>query len=186
MPLPGIYASAYTSPAAFQGDFWGLNSTTLSANASTITFTGIPNNYTHLQIRGTVLGSAAASGSLQCRINGDSTAVYTRHELGGNGSTAYAYANTAQTSANMYGYYDNIANNNFPCAFIVDILDYQNTTKFKTIRILSGMNKNGANYGEVFFKSSLWQNASPVNSLSIFIGGQDMATYSSISLYGVK
>lgn len=186
---PSSASSSITTAAAavFQGVYDALASTTVSSGGSSaITFYGIPQNYAHLQVRGTVLGTAAASGSLQCKINGDGGTNYTRHELGGNGSSAYVYANTAQTSINMYGNYDNIANNNFPCTFVMDIVDYTDESKYKTIKVLSGMDKNGASYGETFLKSSLWQNKSAVTSLSIYIGGQNLAQYSSIALYGVK
>jgi hypothetical protein len=157
-----------------------------SGGLATITFADIPTGYQHLQIRGMVLGSAAASGSLQARFNNDSGTNYTRHELGGNGTTAFYYATTGQTSANMYGYYDNISNSGFPCVFVMDLLDYANTNKNKTMKVLAGMDKNGSNYGEIFLKSSLWQSTSAISSVSIFIGGQNFAVNSSISLYGVK
>ena len=173
--------------AVFDSDYELITRTTVGAGGSSaITFTSIPNTYKHLQIRGIALGSAAASGSLQCQINSDTSANYSRHELGGNGATVSIYAATGATSVNMYGYYDNPSNSGYPVAFIMDIPDYANTNKYKTVRVLSGMDKNATNYGEVFLKGSLWKSSSAVSSLSIFIGGQNLAQYSSFGLYGIR
>lgn len=157
-----------------------------SGGASDATFSSIPSTYTHLQVRGLVLGSAAASGSLSCQVNSDTGSNYTSHLVGGNGSIAYAYGATGRTYADIYGYYDNLANNNYPVGFVMDILDYKDTNKYKTIRVLSGMDKNGNNYGEIFLKSSVWMSTSAISTLKIYISGQNMAQYSNIALYGIK
>lgn len=186
MPILGIIASSFRSAAGPEGAYDALATVTLSASTANVSFAGIPTGYKHLQVRGIALGTAAASGSLFCQVNSDGGSNYTRHELSGNGSTASAYGAASQTAVNMYGYYDNISNNNYPLAFVMDILDYANTNKYKTFRVLSGMDKNGANYGEIFLKSSVWMSSSAITSLNIYIGGQNLATYSSIALYGVK
>ena len=166
-----------------------------SSGAASITFSNIPQNYTHLQVRGLVLGtSATATGGLFCQVNGDTSANYTSHMLGGNGSTVSTYAATGRTSIDMYGYYDNIiSTGSFPIAFMMDVLDYKNTGKYKTFRVYSGMDKNGANYGEIFLKSSVWLKAGSgvtsdaITSLSIFINGsQNLGQYSHIALYGLR
>lgn len=185
-------ASNSVTPAlADTGSMFPMRSYVVPSGSSVsyIEWTSIPTTYTHLQVRGIVLGSSAtATGGLFCQFNGDTNANYTTHLLGGNGSVASAYSATGRTAVDMYGYYDNIiSTGSFPIAFVMDILDYKSTNKTKTIRINSGMNKNGSNYGEIFLKSSAWL-ATPqaINSIKIYINGQNLAANTSIALYGVN
>ena len=43
-------------------------------------------------------------------------------------------------------------------AIIIDLLDYKNTNKYKTIRILSGVETNSATGDNVGLQSALWMN----------------------------
>jgi len=158
-----------------------------SAGASTISFTSIPSTYKHLEIRALVTGTnATQTGSTSFQLNGDTASNYTRHQLGGSGATAFVYAITSETKGHIYGYNDNL-NNVVPMSFIMDILDYANTSKYKTIRVLSGSDRNGtAPYGDINLVSGLWLNTNAITSLSIFIGGQNIGQYSSFALYGIK
>jgi hypothetical protein len=186
MPILGIIASSISGNLD-AGDFESIATYSVgSGGAANVEFTSIPATFTHLQIRGLVKGSAAASGGLLCQANSDTGSNYTRHELGGNGSIAYAYGIASQSAVNLYGNYDNLANNDFPVAFVMDVLDYKDTNKYKTFRILSGMDKNGANYGEVFLKSSVWMSGSAITSLKFYIGGQNLGQYSHFALYGIR
>ena len=69
---------------------------------------------------------------------------------------------------------------------IVDILDYENTNKNKTIRSLAGLDLNGSG-GRIEFCSSLWMSSAAITSVKVdnFAGG-NIAQYSSFALYGVK
>ena len=164
-----------------------IATTTLSTSTADITFSNIPGVYEHLQIRGITFGTAAPSGSMLFQMNSDTSSNYRSHLLGGNGSVATGYGNpSAETSGRFYGYYDNLSNTSFPLVFIMDILDYSNTNKYKTVRTLSGMDKNGANYGEVFLYSSFWMSTSAVTSIKLFCGGQNLGNNTQFALYGIK
>ena len=182
----GIFASANQSAAATS--FESIATVTVGGTSvSDITFSSIPSTYTHLQIRGITFGTAAPSGSMLYQMNSDTGSNYRSHLLGGNGSVATGYGNpSAETSGRFYGYYDNLSNTSYPLAFVMDILDYSNTNKYKTVRTLSGMDKNGTNYGEVFLYSSLWMSTSAVNSIKLFCGGQNLGQYTQFALYGIK
>lgn len=188
MPMLGIMASGMSGNLwAPAGAYDSISSVTLSASASSITFSGIPSTYTHLQIRGIIIGtSASQTGSTSFQLNGDTASNYTRHQLGGGGATAFAYGAITQTYGHVYGYNDNV-NNVVPMSFIMDVLDYANTNKYKTTRVFSGSDRNGTSpYGDINLVSSLWLNTNAISSLSIFVGGQNMGQYSSFALYGVK
>ena len=69
-------------------------------------------------------------------------------------------------------------------AAVIDILDYANTNKNKTIRALDGLDNNGS--GTVAFSSSLWSSTSAINSIEISGLGGTIQQYSSFALYGIK
>lgn len=175
----------FTPASALSYD--SIATTTLTASTPSITFSAISASYSHLQIRGTIIGTnATQTGSTTFQINGDTGANYTRHQLGGGGATAFGYASVSQTAIYVYGYNDNL-NNVTPQSFIIDILDYANTNKYKTVRTLSGSERNGTSpYGDINLVSGMWMNTNAITSLVISVGGQNMGQYSQIALYGVK
>jgi hypothetical protein len=70
-------------------------------------------------------------------------------------------------------------------AFIVDILDYTNTNKNRTIRSLNGFDANGS--GQVQLVSTLFTSASAITSITIFTyASGNIEQYSSFALYGIK
>jgi hypothetical protein len=191
MPILGITASQITGRLAVPdtGAMFPLGMVQVgSAGAADVTFSSIPSTYKHLQVRGFMFGTdATQTGSTSFQLNADTGSNYTRHQLGGGGASAFAYAATSETKGHIYGYNDNLNNSGFPMAFIMDILDYTSTSKYKTTRVLSGSDRNGASpYGDINLVSSLWLNTNAVTSIKIFIGGQNIKQYSSFALYGIK
>ena len=188
-PILGIIASQnYSRVIPDTGAMFPLGMVQVgSAGAADITFSSIPSTYTHLQIRGTLIGTdATQTGSTSFQLNADTGSNYTRHQLGGGGATAFAYAATSETKGHIYGYNDNL-NNVVPMSFVMDLLDYKNTSKYKTIRTLSGSDRNGTSpYGDINLVSSLWLNTNAISNIKIFIGGQNIKQYSQIALYGIK
>lgn len=184
MPILGIWASQMSGHLfAPAGAYDALASVTLGSAASSITFAGIPTGYKHLQIR--FMGLTAASGKVcVARFNSDSTASYTWHYLNGQGTTASAGNATGNTYARFFG--QNIGTNTTnPTVSVIDILDYANTSKNKTMRALSGSDDNGS--GEVSLESSLWINTSAINSITLSLNdGSNYSTYTQAALYGVK
>jgi hypothetical protein len=75
-------------------------------------------------------------------------------------------------------------------AGIVDILDYANTNKYKTIRSLTGHDHNGVIAGIhaiVNLNSGSWRSTSAINSIVIgVVSGTAFNQYSSFALYGIK
>jgi hypothetical protein len=161
-----------------------IASATLTS-AGAITFSSIPQNFTHLQIRLSArsdFASAVASGFI--RFNGDSGSSYPYHFITGDGATPSASGTTAGT----VGYLGNFpaastAANIFE-ASITDILDYTNTNKNKTIRTVSGFDANGS--GQIFYASSLWLNTAAITSILLVSGGgANFVTNTRADLYGI-
>jgi len=177
--------TAVFNPFTLVGNYDALATVTVAAGGvSSITFAGIPQTgYAHLQLRGIARSNGIADNSTM-RFNGDTGNNYASHYLIGDGSSASAGASASRS--NMY--LDVIAANSsgaYWSADIIDILDYTNNNKNKTIRALAGQDLNGS--GTVWLASGLWANTSAVNSITIGTNGSgNLAQYSQFALYGVK
>lgn len=126
-----------------------LKSTTLSVNTQTVTITGIPSTYSDIRV---VIVPASSSGTngIRMRINGNTSSVYTSGYMYGNGSTATANMNS--TSSNMtISYAIGISTTLGQQSYIIDFLDYANTTKEKNILF-----RNNFASGVVETGSGLW------------------------------
>lgn len=157
-----------------------------SGGQSTISFTSIPSTYKHLQIRWLArdnFGSDASDAII--RFNSDTGANYTWHQLVGDGSSAAAYASTSQTSMRAGIVSGSTAGSNVFAVTVLDLLDYANTSKNKTVRNLAGYDKNGA--GQVALSSGLWMSTSAITRIDILPRvGTSYSQYSSFALYGIK
>jgi hypothetical protein len=72
-----------------------------------------------------------------------------------------------------------------PAVAVIDILDYANTSKYKTTRTLAGNDQNGA--GLVGLYSGLYMSTSAISSIEFTINGSgNFATGSNFALYGIK
>jgi hypothetical protein len=168
------------------GSYYSIATTTVGAGgASSISFTSIPSTYTHLQVR-CIMRSAGASANLTMQINGDTTNNYTYHVLYGDGSAVTASGAGTGLPYNFTGYMPTSGGtaNAFGTA-VTDILDYANTSKYKTTRSLTGADMNGS--GLVELASGLWLSTSAITQLDFKVsnGGSNFAQYSSFALYGV-
>jgi hypothetical protein len=174
----------------FDSDYELIETITVGAGgASSVSFTSIPSTYKHLQIRGITRCTKADTGAenLIGAFNSDTTHTnYRSHVLEGFGSSASA--GTIQLSGFYASIGLSIGNNalaNAFSVFVTDILDYTNTNKFKTVRMLSGVDTNG--YGGVNLRSTLWMSTSAINSITLSLyNANNHAQYSSFDLYGIK
>ena len=187
MPILGILAS---SRPAFElvGSYDSLATITVGTAVSSITFAGIPSGYKHLQLRMLTRDNAAQSGSQsQMQFNGVTGTSYNWHILQGDGASASASGGSGSTTY-IYGFDRTTAASNTASVFgvdIVDILDYANTNKNKTIRALGGYDANGS--GMVKFASGLFNSTNAITSISISLqSGGSYVQYSQFALYGIK
>ena len=167
--------------------FESIQTVTVGAGgASTISFTSIPATFKHLQIRWLARDNFASDASdANMRFNSDSGSNYSWHQLLGDGSSAQAYASTSQTAARCGSTAGSTAGSNVFAVTILDILDYANTSKNKTIRNLAGFDKNGS--GSVALNSASWMSAAAITQIDITPRvGTSFSQYSSFALYGIK
>ena len=180
MPILGIIASQQPGKIATLA-YDSIATQVVSSATSSITFSSIPSTYKHLQVRAFVRGTTG--GRLQMRYNGDTGSNYALHTIIGGGSTAFATSVTSTTTMQL-SYTD--GDPNIFCANVVDIFDYTNTNKYKTMRALGGYDKNTATSGEASFWSGLWMNTAAVSSITFFYSSGNLDQYSHFGLYGIK
>ncbi len=148
---------------------------------STVTFSSIPSTYKHLQLR--IIGNVSTDSNLLMRVgNGsvDSGSNYSWHQLYGTGSAAGAVAGANSTQM----YFASMTNaTSIFGASIIDILDYADTNKYKTIRGLDGYDANGS--GVVDLASGSWRNTAAISTIE-FRCAANFNQYSSFALYGIK
>ena len=183
-PILGIIAS---SKFAAVGDFESIATVSVgSGGAADVEFTSIPSTYAHLQIR--CLGRTARSNAddnAYIRFNSDTGNNYAWHSIYGTGSSVTAFASSSTNYAQILA---TSAANTTASVFnggVIDILDYANTSKYKTVRALSGFDANGS--GIIYYNSGLWQNTGAITTITLAgITGSNWAQYSSFALYGIK
>lgn len=187
-PILGIFASSRLSAV---GDYESIATTTLSSSQATVTLSSIPTTYTHLQIRVFSRTDRPTYGINAIgidRFNSDTAANYSGHNIEGDGSTAYA-GGSANATGFSVGQTGTTVVGNFG-ATIIDILDYANTNKYKTVRALSGTDCNGlvAGYGGVLgLYSGSWRSTSALTSLRFYLANSaNFTSGSSFALYGIK
>lgn len=160
-----------------------------SGGASTISFTNIPADYRHLQIRYICRTSLSGTNSgMYMKFNNSSTGY---HYLGGgafytNGTTATGAAGWQGTSTagGAIGQPPgaNIATSVFS-AGVVDILDYTDANKNTSVNTFSGYSNNTSGYqvGLQFF----WDNTAAVTRIDI-VPDHSLVQHSRFALYGIK
>lgn len=169
------------------GAYDSIATTSVGTAVSSVTFSSIPANYTHLQVRGIIkLAGSNTTRSFFCQVGNGTAATtgYSDHFLQGDGSatTSSGAANgseipiartaTAGHSSFLWG------------VFVIDIVDYANTSKFKTLRSLGGYEANGT--GVVSLTSGNFRSTSAIDTIKLFGSGENISPDSFIALYGIK
>ena len=154
-----------------------------SGGSSSIDFTSIPSGFSHLQIRGIGIGTGSSPNWYDAfmQFNGDTAANYSYHALEGDGTTASASA-SANRSNMIIGYFGGVN----VSGMVIDILDYKDTNKYKTVRALTGLNQNNANDRGILLVSNSWRSTSAITSIKIFPSSGSATQYTQFALYGIK
>jgi hypothetical protein len=173
--------AGFMAGAASLTDYESIASASGTGSSGTITFSSIPSTYTHLQLRvfsaTSRVGGASGSGAMQ--FNSDTTGTnYYTHALYGNGATPSAAAFNENYGLWYYG------DTTTYVAGVIDILDYANTNKYKTVRELIGFDQNGS--GQVGLISMLWKNTAAISTITFTAPTYNFGTGARFALYGIK
>lgn len=181
--MAGIQQGLIGSLYGAVGDFESIASASGTGSSDTITFSAIPATYSHLQVR--FIGRCtAAANEIRLTFNSDTGANYSYHRLMGDGASATANAWTSSSFIELPpNSYSSLAANIYG-AVVLDILDYANTSKYKTTRAIGGEDSNGAGY--LTLMSGNWRSTSAITSLTFKTNSGYWEANSHFALYGLK
>jgi hypothetical protein len=174
------------SAAGIGSDYELIESSILTSTAASISFSGLAayaDTYKHLQLRLMARSNGPfGEDAVRVRLNGDSAANYSFHQLYGQGSSVISSAAINQTAADVFFIAASGAAANAFGGGVADLLDAFSTTKNKTLRGLSGYSSN-----IVLLRSSAWRNTASTTSLTLTpFDGSTFNVGSRFSLYGIK
>ncbi len=169
--------------SAVENSFFSIETQIVgSGGASYIEFTNIPQNYTHLQIRG--IAKSTTNTQVDLTFNSDTGSNYSYHQFGGTGSTAYSESSVNRANiASVIGGPSSSETSGFSGGYL-DILDYRDTNKFKTIRSLTGWDGNGA--GSAVLTSGNWRSTSAITTIRLTSRTYNFVQNTQFALYGIK
>ena len=168
------------------GAFESIATTLGTGSSATISFSSIPATYKHLQIRFIARVANADTGNNQfVQFNSDTAANYSWHIMEADGSTVTANGFASQSKMIAGRISANTATAGVMGIGIVDILDYANTNKYKTIKTLTGQDRNGG--GVVRLDSGNWRNTDAITSIQFSNSSStNYTTDTQFALYGIK
>ena len=168
-------ASTYTPIATANG----------TGSSTVISFTSIPQTYTDLVLVCRTITTAATNNTdIGIRFNSDSSfSSYSRTMLYGTGSAAGSARSTQSQVNEMYiDYYGGMGNATYPGLQIVNIMNYSNTTTYKTTLTRSNNPSGGMD-----LLVGLWASTSAITTIDTVVdSNSNLATSTMMTLYGIK
>ena len=160
-----------------------LRTETVAASTASVTLdlTGI-SGYTDLVLVANVkLTSSLAY--MMGTYNGDVGTNYSQTSLSGNGASAASSRNNA-TTVNYLTQYQNINTASFT-TFILQFMNYSNTTTYKTVITRSGNGTNASTNDTTEAVVGTWRSNAAINSLKFTFSASTIVAGSTMTLYGI-
>jgi hypothetical protein len=182
IPL-GILSSSGAAP----GDYERIATAFGTGSSAIITFSSIGAEYKHLQIRYTARAGSGGN-NLNVTFNGNTSAIYNTHRLTSNGTSRTSSGGSGSLNEIRIG--GAIANSGTgarPSVGIIDILDYADTSKAKTLKSIHGYSDLSGQTppGEVSLVSGMFNDTTAISSITL-TGPSSFQTMTRFSLYGIK
>lgn len=153
-----------------------IATTTLGSAAASTTFSSISGAYTDLVVM--IEGAMTASSDLRIQFNGDTATNYSNTTLEGNGTTAQSARWSSQTKMIINNFATGTGRGNFS----LFIMNYANTTTFKTVLHRMAFAGNATEAG-----AGLWRKTpEAITSMELFANGTTWISGTSFTLYGIK
>ena len=148
-----------------------IASVTLSASASEVVFSGLPQSFRDLIL--VVTGTATATMTFGVQFNGDTANNYTYVEMTGDGSSASS--SSGSLSQALVGRFTTSQS-----VSTAQIMDYSATDKQKTV-----LGRGGASNELVRASASRWANTAAVTSIRVVPLSNSFASGTTFNLFGV-
>ena len=165
--MPTVYSPPVSTYVALQ-------TITLGASASSVTFSSIPATYRDLVC--VVAGQATGNSSIIAVINSDTTGHYSYVRMEGDGSST----NSASSSVLAFAVVGRISGS-VESTNVFTVMDYSATDKHKTI-----LGRGDAPNDRTRAVAARWPSTSAVTSLEVKPDGQSFDSGATISLYGIE
>lgn len=183
----------YGTFSADNNAFNAIDTIFITTTSSSVTFSNIPNYYSHLYLSTALKdNSTAAFGAdnVVMYFNGDSSKSYSRNYIRASGGTttpdsgyvANSFLNFGTAAKNTTGYAEYYGYS------WCEIFNYADSDKYKIIRAWFGLDAYGsaASYGQIQLQTGVYEKFAPVTSITIYQeNGQSFIPNGRISLYGV-
>lgn len=153
-----------------------ISTQTLGSAAASVTFSSIPQVYTDLVA---VVKAQDSNGYLFVRFNSDSSSLYSRTYLTGNGTSA----TSARATGEAQGYTTADTTSNLSNVGLLNIMNYSNATTFKTF-----ISRENLPASSVQATVGLYRSTSAITTVSFLSPSATatIATGSTFTLYGIK
>lgn len=177
----GFFAAAGAGGAA--GSYQLIQTITSNGSSFSLSFTNIPQTFTHLQIRYVAKSTNASTGNIAFEIAPYTAGSFSRHSFTANG---VSFSNSTVTSQDFIQVNDAIPLSGTTDAFgagVVDILDYTNTSIGKTLRIFQGQTVSNVRVGLHAGRSG---STNAVTEIGMTLTAGEFANGSRVSLYGIR
>ena len=161
-----------------------IATTTLGSATASYTFSSIPSTYTDLVliVNGTSVVDAA---NIVLQFNGDTGTNYSVTAFEGTGSVAQSTRSLNATYV-WASYYVGGSSAVFTGIVNAQIMNYANTTTYKTIISRSNNAYASSTYPGTEAVVNLWRNTAAINSIKVFTNsGANIMANSTLTLYGI-
>lgn len=160
---------------------------TLTGTSAQVIFDNIPQTFTHLRLVMFARSNGGSGTNIPIRFNNDSGGNYRVHYFGGSGSSAFSGDFGATQTIGDVGWVGAGTDtaNSWGCS-VVDVLDYTNTNKFKTLRATNGViQTTSTGAGLLGIWTSLWNSTAAITRFDFFLSSGSFVAGSTFSLYGI-
>ena len=174
----GVFGLGWGAPAGGAADaMTAIASTTLASNTGSVTFSSISSDYDDLMLVNYFKVSTQSANSIW--FNGDLGSNYAEQNLA-NFRTLNVFASKGNAHSTIGLDYSGFVSADFG-AQIIHIIDYKNTTKYKTVLARTSINQSQTDC-ETNVTAGVWLSTSAINQITL---GASYASGSVFALYGI-
>ena len=153
-----------------------IATSTLGSAAATVTFSSIPATYTDLVLVAQVTANGG-NDDMKLNFNGDTNAYLSATYLYGNGTSGLSARRTSVVDVEL----DWTGIGTGRGQTVIQIMNYANTSTYKTALARTDFADKGANAAVV-----LWRSTAAINAIKVLLPGQQFNAGSTFTLYGIK
>ena len=163
---------------------------TLGSATNSVTFNSIPQTYTDLILITSIqtgAGATSADTRSNVQFNADTATNYSSTHVFGDGSVTGSSRDTGRAQLDIARNMPPLSAGGEYASFIYQIMNYSNTTTFKTLMYRVGSITN-TTYKGTELNVGIWRSTSAITSIRLFAaaGATTYAAGSIFTLYGIK